>query len=135
MPADPSVGQGVTLAEFLLARIDEDEAAAHLGNGQVAWLTFCHPDGGMKYTTVAHRRYSAALSWVAGGREQEEPAAVDPFYDSARVLAECDSKRRIVELFAIAPQEGYELPRGAITLRFLALPYADHSDYNPAWRP
>lgn len=58
----------------------------------------------------------------------------------ARVFAECEAKRRIVQL------HGNDWnPRGKCatcdevgpcdTLRALALPYADHPDYDEAWRP
>ena len=116
----------MTLTEFLLARIAEDEAAAN----------------------VAHR---------------ESPA---------RVLAECEAKRRIVEFHKSWPvlvqtpvtfepvdgtdpghytfratqqiawtteQEyrerfGDEPPAGPV-LRHLAAVYADHPDYREEWRP
>jgi hypothetical protein len=61
-----------------------------------------------------------------------------------RWRAECDAKRRIVErLVAGIPDEdvmdgyemdGWEQARNA-TLPLLALPYADHPDYDEAWRP
>ena len=43
-----------------------------------------------------------------------------------RMLADVEAKRRIVEL-ASSP--------GPQALRLLALPYADHPDYRPEWRP
>jgi phytoene/squalene synthetase len=54
-------------------------------------------------------------------------------HDPARVLAECDAKRRIVAE-ADAGHGGY--PDGVyFAVRALALPYADHPDYRPEWRP
>lgn len=65
-------------------------------------------------------------------------------WDPARVLAECQAKRRIVKAWASArdaandtgemrtygEEEGLEE-----ALRLLALPYADHPDYRDEWRP
>jgi hypothetical protein len=115
----------VTLTEFLLARFDEDNETAlgHYGTG--------HPED------------------------------IDEFW-----LAECDAKRRIVEMHTktgtswlnadgklAGPDEDrivycelcsfheqyegfndYEEPWPCPTLRILALPYADHPDYQPEWR-
>ena len=79
----------------------------------------------------------------------------------SRVLAECEAKRRIVELhvpdrhlenwywtqrkcaecgglwhvitpFAKPTDIGPE--QGCLTIRLLALPYADHADYREGWR-
>lgn len=56
-----------------------------------------------------------------------------------RVLAEVDAKRRIVELAAeyIPELEHGDNGEWALdaTLRLLALPYADHPDYDPTWTP
>jgi len=46
-----------------------------------------------------------------------------------RVLAECEAKRRIVALC-----DDYEEPAPSVLLA-LALPYADHPDYDESWRP
>jgi len=83
------------LAEFLLARIAEDEAAYE--SAYVAYLD------GFPFTPT-------------------------------RVLAECETKRRIVELCAYwqRPVDGLD---GEDILRLLALPYADHPDYREEWRP
>lgn len=62
-----------------------------------------------------------------------------------RVLAEVDAKRRIVDKLAAMCQAADELdrndPMGAgydeapDLLRLLGLPYADHPDYDPSWKP
>lgn len=61
---------------------------------------------------------------------------------SARVLAECEAKRAIVERFTHGPHGGPMEPgwcwmcdAGEATWRDLALPYADHPDYDEAWKP
>jgi hypothetical protein len=113
------------LTEFLLARIAEDEE-------------------------------DAKTSHVLGCRRFSEPypdvctcAQVKPTYrwNPARVLAECEAKRLIVE--AHHANDDYDAGGNrfvdgcaecegvwpCLTLRLLALPYADHPDYDGAWRP
>jgi len=48
------------------------------------------------------------------------------------VLAECEAKRRIIETITEHDRLGYDYA-GPI-LELLALPYADHPDYDSAWR-
>jgi hypothetical protein len=117
------------LAEFLLARIAEDEkwARARLTEGP-EWMDPAKSYGGLP----------------------------------ARVLAECEAKRRIVTQVhhkaSSGPRSQYlsEWQKDACegcgwggsnddywvehindcpTLRLLAFPYADHPDYDEAWRP
>jgi hypothetical protein len=103
------------LVEFLRQRLDEDEAAAK------AWLPIGNPDAAQREHIARH--------------------------DPARVLREVDSKRRIVEQYE-AMQAGVEAAAGTIlagaakvrlgaykfALKCLALPYADHPDYDEKWR-
>ena len=129
----------MTLAEFLLARIAEDESRAR---------------------ELAERRRNI---W---SEELWDGVAVPYSESPARVLAECEAKRRIVESCndssrphrvpmpwpdgeVIAwkcracdqwcndgasdgdcPVDWREPPS---VLRMLALPYADHEDYQPEW--
>ena len=114
----------MTLTDFLLARITEDEA--------VAKSISLDPDG------VARQRFGKP------GRAQWLALAVDrPWRDGvSRALAEVVSKRRIVERhrwadahqdyandMEIAAQwsDAYE------TLCDLAAPYADHPHYDDEW--
>lgn len=115
----------LTLTDFLLARIAEDEAAARPGHEVVA------PNGGPIWP-------------VDNGRDLWH-LAIDP----ARVLAECDAKRRIVArhyrdrrdecvgcgwtgpLDDARTGPGEECPE----MQDLALPYADHPDYRDEWKP
>lgn len=98
------------LGEFLLARIAEDESRVREHGGGVA-----HAD-----------------------------ALIQP----ARLLYECTAKRMIVAVHSIGPvapsahgpargvtrcaHDGTRYP--CLTLRALALPYADHPDYREEWR-
>ncbi|HEY4631806.1 MAG TPA: DUF6221 family protein, partial [Blastococcus sp.] len=74
-------------------------------------------------------------------------------YDPARIMAECAAKRRAVLAcrearpdlaflgarppgmadFPMTPHDQHQF--AALTLALLALPYADHPDYRPEWRP
>jgi hypothetical protein len=96
---------GMTLTEFLLARIAEDEANA--------WEI-------------------ALISSAAAG---------PPYWTPSRIQAECEAKRRIVELYedAVGDMIGGHAGRSTgVTaydaLRTIALPYADHPDYAAATR-
>lgn len=103
-----------TLTGFLLARIAEDEDVAKL-----CAQMFPPP-------------------WELGTRWG---IAHVVRHDPARVLAECDAKRRIVEWAAPVltnwPTVGlrYISDDGLDLLKILALPYADHPDYREEWRP
>ena len=101
------------LSEFLLARAGDDEELAR---------QYGDP-----------RRLRSSLAWASEvGRPVLE---VDP----SRMVAECEAKRRVVAQFIegvanydIGPQG--EVARLTFVLRALALPYADHPDYQPEWR-
>jgi hypothetical protein len=118
----------MTLAGFLLARIAEDEAHARVGvildDGHASRL-ITDPGTDREWVTT---------------------------FDDARVLTECEAKRRIVEMSAEATahevegdwEHGYSPETrhrytdqpyiGDKILRALALPYASHPDYREEWR-
>ena len=99
----------ITLTEFLLARIGEDEAVAR------AVIAKAAPD-----------EWENPTSW--GNFYSEEVA----FWDRAtpaRILAECAAKKAIIlgaKPFVCADMHDE-------SLRALATVYADHHDYQPAW--
>lgn len=110
----------MTLTDFLTARIDDDERLAR-----------------------------AAAGSAAPAEEGADVALVARFGPS-RVLVECAAKRRLVELADEAT--GYDMTVdlerassaradskvafvGDRILEVLALPYADHPDYDASWRP
>jgi Family of unknown function (DUF6221) len=118
------------LDQFLLARIAEDKriaADAAAAGGSPHW----DGDGAGSPQAVEHVAH----------------------HDPARVLAECAAKRRLVLAcrdsapdlhflgarprgladFTLTPGDQHQL--AALTLALLALPYADHHDYRPEWRP
>jgi hypothetical protein len=102
----------VTLAEFLLARVAEDEAS------------------------ITHRDIAEAL------RNQAMPLVADwVTQQHERLLAECEAKRRIVSdrerIDRSANDDewssGYS-DANYDALRALALPYADHPDFRAEWQ-
>lgn len=99
----------MTLTDFLLARITEDEAAARAATtGTLA---------------------SSLSVWEA----EDRPGVFELLIDPTRVLTECEAKQGIVDAWI-----GGVLGSGTgpfHVLRLLALPYADHPDYDPEWRP
>ncbi len=125
-----------SISEFLLARIAEDEAAAralvipaHDGyqphpelsswqyapGGEVEYVQtpemLSHPYSDALYVTLDSEGLSPSVGEAAGRHIAR--------HDPARVLRECEAKRRIVE--------------GHKTLRALASVYSDHPDYDEAW--
>src|SRR4051812_1435803 len=119
------------LDQFLLARIAEDKRIA---------------------ADAAAAR--GRQDWDADGTGPPEPAAEHVArHDPARVLTECAAKRRLVMAcrdsrpdlhflgarphgmadFPLTPSDQHQL--AALTLALLALPYADHHDFRPEWRP
>lgn len=124
---------GVTddLASYLLARLDEDEQVARQAEAVI-------PDGEGWYRvtqlTVADpewaQRYGHAYAHIAR-------------WDPARVLAEVEAKRRIVEQHEHAIRSSREYPNAVNiaswmawqeAVRALAQPYADRSDFRDSWR-
>jgi hypothetical protein len=126
----------MTLTDFLRARFAEDEAEAEFVHDDQCTLVL-YPDRAGCSCDRTRRR---------------------------RMLAECDAKRRIAERHSPVPGEfhmtthpespdddaipadglacrtcgapdEYGIPWPCGTLRDLALPYADHPDYDPEWKP
>lgn len=125
----------MTLSEFLLARIDEDESVARRptpdeyesGDAYMFW----HEDA-----TDEVQWHTAHCGLRMG--EYNEACQCDV---RARVIAECEAKRQVVTLFECHP--GADPRRGDLwneyagmnaMLNALALPYADHPDFDDAWR-
>lgn len=107
------------LAEFLLARIDEESSLASAADEDAQ--TRAPITDGLTAAADDHR-------------------VVHMFrWSPARVLAECEAKRRIVEDYLSqlnSHQSGWDArtPRD-YPLRALAAPYADHPDYRAEWKP
>lgn len=119
------------LASWLLEQIAEDERVARASYPYARWWV----DG------PAER---SGEWWVydAGAKcKRREDAEHIAAHDPARVLAECEAQRRIVELHRIdidicdACDKLVNPAIGCETLRLLALPYADRDGYKDDWRP
>lgn len=133
----------MTLTEFLTAMIDGDERIARQTNPH-----------GPEWTEWDEQAVAAVL-WDAQPHakrcawrmsELQEPCTCGY---PARVLAECEAKRRILDDLAAHLEADYEAMESPIAsagwhaktralngvVRLLALPYADHPDYDEAWRP
>ncbi len=114
----------MTLPEFLLARIAEDEAH---------WKRLA--DGLSVAKGLRPDRFNI------GGFDFQPSVPVIP----AKLLAECDAKRRIVEHVTnvaryadgspgVGGIDPNSLPAVTHVLRLLALPYADHESFKEEWR-
>jgi hypothetical protein len=135
----------MTLAEFLLARIAEDEADAKLARGH-RYITgqkeersgiWVH-DGSISYEDDP---FEDVVEWV-----YDEGWAHIARHDPARVLAECEAKRRIVDTAErmVADADDHDADMSTkerwfagtcarSILRALARPYKGHPDYKPGW--
>lgn len=106
------------ITEFLQARIAEGEARARRAAAEAA----------DQWHLVAT---AAAARGVHGGWHVLDHAP-------ARVLAECQGKREVIGLL----QDSENFPAGDMGWHYmkrvvatLALPYAEHPDFLPEWRP
>jgi Family of unknown function (DUF6221) len=120
----------VTLVEFLRARLDEDEDAAHAAENDPGYQA---ADG-----------YEP---WYANNADSSGDAIVA--MHPTRALADVEAKRRIIDLadqasgldeqvdaaFSSEPRDLTAEPYvGDLILRALTQPYADHPDFDPTWR-
>jgi len=137
----------LTLTDFLLARIAEDEAVAS-GAWPESWEA---SDNSVRTTETGlmsgyeglHMSVAHLAMTVGEFHAEARNATHIARHDPARVLAECEAKRRIVERCAAVVKhsewmndmEMSELWNFAdSTLEDLALPYAGHVDYREEWR-
>jgi hypothetical protein len=114
----------MTLTEFLLARIAEDEEAAQ----------------GATIEPVGSGR-----TWFDGWSDAHPVGRHIGRWAPARVLAECEAKRLIVNLHWPGHDEEPDPEGGCVecgeirghclTRLYLAIPYADHPQFQPEWRP
>lgn len=120
----------MTITEFLLARIAEDEAVARDATAlaEVPWRATYG-----RQVETAHDGYLVTP-------EDEHSRSDDPTdavsehiarHDPARVLAECEAKREIVRVYLSNPMSW----QSEVAVRALAAVHADHPDYDESWRP
>jgi hypothetical protein len=131
------------LIAFLRARLNEDEELAQE----------CPPNFNIAESPEREGMFEIrAHAPEAPGRFDDLGEFQYPYaqyiarHDPARVLADVDAKRQIIEEHtdldgAICPtcteQDTYRTPQAepCRTLRLLALPYAGHPAYREGWRP
>lgn len=121
----------MNLTEFLLARIAEDEevakAVAQEIRAELARDIYLPGQGPDPDDRGMYRASDGT----------DSPAVV---VGPARVLAECQAKRRIVEMWSTRNEQSDHPTIGAhatglsLAIRALAAVYADHPDYDGAWR-
>jgi hypothetical protein len=130
----------VTITEFLLARIAEDEAtasaAAQYGarwHWDASFGDLCNdascPYGMLVASNGAPADVDAVLMEVHGYDVHEAWMGADHIarHDPARVLAECAAKRAIVALGEFTEGSYWD------ALGALAAVHAGHPDYDPEW--
>jgi hypothetical protein len=152
-----------TLTEFLLNRITEDEHIAHAaaaagqdeGRGDDGmpgeWWLEDDPRELARYSDdfeeVAWRRAGGVESTVVRGRAMviddvgghtREHAEHIAHHQPARVLADCQTKRRIIALYIDGKRHRGPVARGmSLGLRdalcLLAQLYGSHPDFDPRW--
>ena len=144
------------LLDFLRAQLDEDERVAQEASGD-AWVTGA--SAGYEYSrpgdvyAIAHDGTPARIAQgtrcgpdISAEQSSEHIARHDP----ARVLAEVEAKQRILDehhptvygdgsrpdCYCCSDKRGDDVERyPCLTVRLLALPYADRPGYQEAWRP
>jgi len=141
------------IAEFLTGRLDEDEAAA---NGvhvidNAPWHLLEWYDGEFENGETARVDLRSRTGSITHRGAIPRPVGAHIVrHDPARVLADVAAKRAIVAEHRcageFAPGVGYCSECGSgepheyptrwpcATLRLLAASYADHPDFDPAWR-
>lgn len=146
----------MTLTEFLHARIAEDEEAALKlrGTGFQRWerVEYERSVGGFIPNIWEDWRPHPPEGGDSRGLGYVPLSDHIARHDPARVLADCEAKRQIIAEHSAKPRRSwFECavcfdPDGGPgdydfmtwpcpTLRYLALPHADHPDYDEAWRP
>jgi hypothetical protein len=140
-------GPPVTLIKFLLARIAEDEAVAQAAirdEPVVADWVDGHPlmasDDGRWFSEPgdgygSERVEGLGITIYDEGGHSSAQATHIARHNPARVLAECEAKRRIVEAVDAWWWDDWAKRTYDAVLRHLAEVYGDHPDYRDEWRP
>ncbi|MFC8273730.1 DUF6221 family protein [Streptomyces sp. NPDC057271] len=113
------------LAQFLRARLDEDEQTARRAGDSFRQIG----KTGVIVSTEGDRAEECATANWAGIAEHIVR------HDPARVLAEVDAKRQLIDWVLRWPMRPHAPSSVDGILERLALPYADHADYRDEWRP
>jgi hypothetical protein len=143
------------LIAWLRAQLDDDERVARAAS-MAPWLrdeanaSIRHSGPSASKSSEPFGMYViASVGAYDIGRPSHEDAEHIARWDPARVLAEVDAKRRILELHRrvpdnVAPRLGFSAPDmcevdaqtwPCPTVRLLVLPYAARPGYRDEWRP
>lgn len=122
------------LVQFLLNRLAIEEHVAR-GARPGPWHVNAEADEVMAVDGV-----TVADGFALSGQQLRATTEHIARHNPARVLREIEAKREIVRqanlyLCDSGPGCGYRTKHGHNVLRLLALPYADHPDYQETWRP
>lgn len=139
MTSSPRVDIGAVV-RFLRARLDEDEQAARVA-APGPWTTM-----GQRVLDASppsnRLGMGMAVGHAAASADYNETADHIARHDPARVLAEVDAKRQALDHYERCARhnkgdDAYVLAEGAVgrQVQYMALPYAEHPDYLPEWRP
>lgn len=133
------------LVAFLRERLDEDAAIAQASAG-AQWAAVGPSMVAVDAAWIGESKHARnRLGYVAAfEHEQDQSHAVR--HDPARVLAEVDAKRRILDEHQTTIMSQYwcatchvpgDVPGSnwCMTLRLLAVPYAQHPSYRKEWTP
>ncbi|MFI8531784.1 DUF6221 family protein [Streptomyces aquilus] len=134
------------LVQWLRAQLDEDERIARAAasvRGPDWWFEgyFEDMDGQVLAGMVLDRGSSAVRSLAMTTRSDAEGEHAVR-HDPARVLRQVDAERRLLDVHALngwvcdtCDNGEVEQTFPCLTLRLLALPYADRPGYREEWRP
>lgn len=127
----------MTLTEFLLARIAEDETAASAATDG-PWFQGVSADGGQQVHSEALVIAGEEFTDVTTPAVAALDAAHIARHHPARVLAECEAKRSIVAECEATINNGVSpsaVVMAELVLAHLAKVYSDHPDYPKVWKP
>lgn len=124
----------MTITEFLLARIAEDEEVARSAIDSSGWGS--SPDGRWRLVEVPYegewpRNPDAEHVMWAGSEWTIHASRHSP----ARILRECAAKREIIERHSHCDDVSYGDASTCPEVSTLAAVYAGHPDYQEEWRP
>ena len=124
----------LTLTDFLLARIAEDEETARNATQGPWWYDPSKMNAvDHEESVFAGSHGPSAITVASTGPCDDIGSMADAAHiarhDPARVLAECEAKRRIVEIFTPPHASTFDRLTAGVGLRALALPYANHPDF------
>ncbi|MGW5352185.1 DUF6221 family protein [Streptomyces sp. NPDC004031] len=120
------------LVVFLRARLEEEAERAQAA-GAAEWSLQEHEGD----TVLIYDSHGEPVVYDEGWPSASQARHIVD-HSPARVLAEVEAKRRILNArdAVAAGDDGYGAAAlGDVVVQLLALPYADHPDYQQEWRP